>query len=98
MNNLETIRAKLAAGLHPSLLDLRDESAAHQGHSGAPAGGNSHFRLKIVSDRFTGLPPVARHRLVYELLQEELATTLHALAITALTPDELAKKSQGAAD
>lgn len=86
MNIPEQIRAKLAA-LSPVELDLRDDSAKHAGHAGAASGGG-HYWLRIVSERFAGLNPVARHRLVYETLGEMMRRDIHALAIEARTPGE----------
>jgi BolA protein len=82
------IRAQLQAALEPSLLELSDESALHAGHAGAASGG-SHFRLKIVSQRFEGLRLVMRHRLVYDSVHDMMHTEIHALAITALAPSEV---------
>jgi BolA protein len=83
----EQIQARLAS-LAPTRLEIFDESAAHAGHAGAAAGGG-HFQLVIVSEAFAGLNSVARHRLVYQALGDLMAGTIHALGITALTPDEL---------
>ena len=74
--------------LAPESLNLEDESSLHAGHAGAASGGG-HYRLTIVSPRFAGLNSVARHRLVYETLGDLMQGPVHALAITALTPEEL---------
>ena len=87
MDLAETIRERLAA-LDPQSMDLLDESGEHAGHAGAKAGG-SHFRLTIASPRFSGKDQVTRHRMVYELLGPLMQREIHALAIRALTPDEL---------
>lgn len=87
MNRIERIRATLQAALQPSALDIEDESHLHAGHAGA-ATGRGHFRLHIVSAAFAGLPPVQRHRRVYEALGGLMQTDIHALSITAKTPDE----------
>jgi BolA protein len=84
----ETIRAKLNAGLHPTRLDIVDESHSHAGHAGARAEGESHFQVAIVSSVFAGQSRVARQRLVYGILAEELRTDIHALSLTTLAPDE----------
>ncbi len=81
------IRERLAA-LDPVRLDLVDESAQHAGHSGARPGGETHWRLDIVSARFAGQPTVARHRMVYQALGELMQNPIHALAITARSPEE----------
>ncbi len=87
MNLAATIRERLAA-LEPQSLDLLDESGEHAGHAGAKAGG-SHFRLTIVSPRFSGKDQIARHRMIYAALGSLMQREIHALAIQALTPDEL---------
>ena len=81
-----SIEASLAA-LAPESMELLDESGQHLGHAGWKAGG-SHFRLLIVSRHFEGKSRVERHRLVYATLGP-LMNEIHALAINALTPDEL---------
>ena len=81
------IRERLAA-LEPQALDLVDESSKHEGHAGARPGGNTHWRLTIVSPRFSGQPTVARHRMVYQALGELMQNPIHALAITARAPEE----------
>ena len=83
----EAIRARLAA-LEPLSLELTDESAQHAGHAGARPGGKTHWRLDIVSPRFTGKPTVARHRMVYQALGELMQHPIHALAISARSPEE----------
>jgi BolA protein len=84
----EKLRHKFEAAFNPLELVIQDESAQHAGHSGAPAGGESHFRVRIVSVAFAGLSRVERHRKVYEAAREEIAAGLHALALTTLTPEE----------
>ncbi|MEZ5922092.1 MAG: BolA family protein [Parvularculaceae bacterium] len=88
MGVAETIRAKLEAALAPEVLEVKDESHLHAGHAGARPGGESHFRLLIVSGAFAGLSRVERQRRVNAALSEELAGPVHALAMKALTPDE----------
>ena len=87
MDLSKAIRERLAA-LEPQSLDLLDESDRHAGHEGAKAGG-SHFRLTIVSPRFSGKDSITRHRMIYEVLGPLMQREIHALAIQALTPDEL---------
>jgi len=81
------IRTRLAA-LDPVSLELVDESARHAGHAGARPGGNTHWKLKLISMKFSGLSSVARHRLVYAALGDLMHNPIHALAIAASTPDE----------
>jgi BolA family transcriptional regulator, general stress-responsive regulator len=81
----EQLRSRLAERLSPSRLEVIDESAAHAGHMGANAEGHgSHFRVRIASPRFEGLSRVARHRLVYDALQDFIDSGVHALAIDLL--------------
>ena len=82
------MRSRLSA-LDPVDLDLVDESAQHAGHAGAAPGGQTHWRLSIVSPRFAGQPTVARHRMVYQALGELMQHPIHALAISARSPEEL---------
>ena len=82
-----SIRHRLAA-LEPVALELLDESARHQGHAGWKPGGNTHWRLTIVSEAFRGKPTLARHRMVYQALGELMDDPIHALAITARAPGE----------
>ena len=67
---------------------MTDDSARHAGHAGARDGGESHFHLDIVSAEFAGKSRVARQRLVYELLAEELKGPIHALSLVTRTPEE----------
>lgn len=87
------IREKLTSALSPSLLEIEDDSARHAGHHheggmDAKPGGESHFNLTVVSTVFEGQSRVARQRTVNTLLAQELAGTVHALSIRALTPSE----------
>lgn len=88
MSELETLIRQRLESLQPEHLELEDESARHAGHAGAASGGG-HFLLTIVSNRFAGLNAVARHRAIYQALGDLMGRDIHALAITALTPDEL---------
>lgn len=84
----EHIAEKLTAAFAPSALDVIDESELHHGHAGWREGGETHFRVKIVSEAFTGKSRVERHRMVNALLADELAGGLHALAVSAKAPGE----------
>jgi len=85
---VDRIRAKLTGGLQPLRLDITDDSHLHAGHAGAREGGESHFTVEVVSAAFEGMGRVARQRLVYGLLQEELAGPVHALALRTIAPSE----------
>lgn len=82
------IGRKLQQRFAPVRLSIEDESSRHRGHAGYRDGGESHFRVEIVSSVFEGQSRVARQRLVYQALANELAAGLHALALTTLTPGE----------
>ena len=92
MTIAETIRAKLEAAFSPVRLDVLDESDRHRGHAGHREGGETHFRVAIVSASFEGLSRIDRHRRVHALLDAELKDRVHALALTLLTPDEAARR------
>jgi len=81
----ERLREALVARFAPLELTIEDESHLHAGHAGA-AGGQSHFRVRIVSEAFRGVPTIGRHRLVYAAAAQMLRTDIHALAIEALAP------------
>jgi BolA protein len=82
------IAEKLAAAFAPQQLDVIDESDRHEGHAGHRPGGESHFRVHIVSEAFRGKSRLERHRLVNQTLSGELASGVHALAIHASAPGE----------
>lgn len=80
----QRVEAALLAALHPTALEVLDDSHLHAGHAGAKEG--RHFTVRVTSQAFTGLSHVARHRLVYDALRLLVAEGIHALAIEARTP------------
>jgi BolA protein len=87
--NLESqMRQKLMISLQPTRLDVVNESHLHAGHRSSPGTGESHFRLLIVSEAFSGKSRIERHRIVNHLLSDELRSGLYALTIKACAPDE----------
>ncbi len=81
----DAMRARLAELLAPTTLEVIDESFQHAGHAGADGSGyGTHFRVRIASPLFAGRSRVARHRLVYDALQDFVARGVHALAIETL--------------
>lgn len=82
---------KLRARFSPQQLTIEDDSARHRGHAGHREGGESHFKVTIVSAVFEGQNRVIRQRLVYDTLKDEFAAGLHALNVKAMTPAEAAK-------
>ena len=81
------IRAALEAAFAPLSLQVRDDSQRHAGHAGA-RDGRGHFHVEIVSDAFSGLSPLARHRAVYSAVGDLMATDIHALSLHARSPDD----------
>jgi BolA family transcriptional regulator, general stress-responsive regulator len=86
MKNL--ITDKLTEAFVPQSLDVIDESHLHAGHAGHRPGGETHYRVHIVSEAFRGKSRVERHRMINQTLSGELAGTVHALAISARAPGE----------
>jgi BolA family transcriptional regulator, general stress-responsive regulator len=85
------MEALLNAQFTPQSLVVEDQSAMHAGHAGARPGGQTHYRLTLVSQAFAGLSRVERQRLVYQALREEFDTGLHALSLDLKTPQEADK-------
>lgn len=88
----ERIRSKIEAALAPEALEVVDESHRHAGHlqhdGGAGQEGETHFRVLVVSNAFVGVSRVARQRLIYDLLADELSERVHALSLATHTPEE----------
>ena len=88
MRTRDTIINKLREAFVPESLEVMDESHLHEGHAGHRPGGETHFRVYIVSPAFEGKSRIERHRMVNAALAAELADTVHALAIKAQAPGE----------
>ena len=88
MTMKDRIEARLREALSPVALEVIDESALHAGHAGARPGGETHYRVDIVSEAFAGKSRVARHRIVNALLGEQFAAGVHALALRTRAPGE----------
>ena len=89
MNLKDRIAEIVTKELRPTELRIDDESHLHAGHSGSREGGETHFRIDVVSQAFAGKSRVARHRMVNELLSDAFSRDgLHALAIRARAPGE----------
>nr|ABD57887.1 BolA-like protein [uncultured Methylocystis sp. GSC357] len=82
------IESKISAALSPTRLIVIDESAHHAGHRGHHSDGESHFRVNVTSAAFRGKSRIERHRIIHEILAEELAGRVHALALVASAPEE----------
>jgi BolA protein len=88
MSTKDTITNKLREAFFPESLEVQDESHLHEGHAGHKAGGETHFRVYIVSTAFKGKGRVERHRMINAALAAELEGSVHALAIHAQAPGE----------
>jgi BolA protein len=93
MQMAERIEQRLRDALAPERVSVRDDSHKHQGHAGWQPGGETHFHVEVVAACFAGQARVHRHRRVYDALDVELRERVHALQITALTPDEASARS-----
>jgi BolA protein len=85
------IRTKLTEAFAPAALEVVNDSHRHAGHAGSPGTGESHFTIKVVSAAFAGKSRLERHRMVNQALAAELSGKIHALAVTALAPDEISR-------
>ncbi|MGH6715049.1 MAG: BolA family protein [Bradyrhizobium sp.] len=90
MTTRDTITNKLRQAFLPESLDVQDESQLHEGHAGHRPGGETHFRVYIVSQAFKGKSRVERHGMINKALAAELNGSVHALAIHAKAPGEAA--------
>jgi BolA protein len=84
MSMTDTIHAKLTEKFSPLHLEVIDDSASHHGHAGWREGGETHFRVRIATRNFDGMSRVAQHRAVMDALDDELKSSVHALAIEVL--------------
>ncbi len=84
----ERIIQKLQDNLHITQLEVIDESYLHHGHSGHRDGGETHFHVTVVSPDFTGKSKVARHKMIYAILEAELKERIHALGLVVRAPEE----------
>ena len=87
MDRVGQIRDRINACLNPQSLEIKDESHLHAGHPGAASGGG-HFAVVVVSDLFNGHPLLERHRMVYRAVADLMPAQIHALSISAMTPQE----------
>jgi len=88
MTTQNAITKKLREAFSPESLEVLDESHLHEGHAGHRPGGQTHFRVHIVSPAFKGKSRIERHRMINATLAAELEGTVHALAIHAQAPGE----------
>lgn len=92
MRMADRIFARIAGALDQARVEVIDDSARHRGHAGAREGGESHFKVKVISPSFSGRSRVDRQRLVYAALKAEFADGVHALEVQTLTPEEAAAR------
>jgi BolA protein len=78
----EKIEAALQRAFAPRVLQVVDDSEAHRGHAGFQEGGESHFNVRVESEKFQGLSRIARHRMVHDAIGKDLMSEIHALALT----------------
>ena len=86
MDRVEQIRERINQALTPVQLEIIDDSHKHIGHAGA--GGGGHYSVRVVSDKFNNHKLIERHRMVYAAVNDMMPAEIHALSITALTPEE----------
>jgi len=84
---IRKIRERIKAALEPDSLEIVDESHKHIGHAGA-RDGRGHFQVTIVSGKFKGLPPIQRHRLIYDAVGDLMESDIHALSIKAIASSQ----------
>ena len=88
MRTADLITQKLTEAFTPQSLKVEDESYKHEGHAGSRPGGQTHYRVYIVSQAFKGKTRLERHRMINQALTAELAGGIHALAVHASAPGE----------
>ncbi|NQW09098.1 MAG: BolA family transcriptional regulator [Alphaproteobacteria bacterium] len=81
MSMAKTLRRKLQDAFQPVVLEIEDDSHHHAGHAGWRPGGETHFRVRLRANAFEGVSRVARHRLVHDVLAQELQGAIHALEL-----------------
>lgn len=84
----QIIEERLKQAFNPLILTIEDESQQHAGHASAKESGGGHFKVTLVSALFQNKTSVARHKMVYEALEGLVGPTIHAIQITAQTPEE----------
>lgn len=92
MDRVNEIRNRLNRDLDPVSVEIRDDSMQHAGHAGAASGGG-HFAVKVVSGQFKGKSLIERHRMVYQAVTDLMPAQIHALSISAVTPEEQAAQN-----
>jgi len=86
----KTLHEKLEKALKIDQLEIINNSKNHRGHAGNPGGGETHFKITIISDDFKGKTRLERHRMIFSILEEELKNPVHALSLYLCDPSEIA--------
>jgi len=89
MTVADTLKARLEDSFSPNKLEVIDESHLHLGHAGARPEGETHFRVVMTAEAFSGLNRVARQRKVYGVVLDLLEGPIHALSLKIQSPDEI---------
>ena len=91
----DQIKVCLIQNFKPTFIEVADDSARHQGHREARAGGGSHFRVKMAAESFNGLSLIKRHQAVYRTLESFLQSGVHALQMELLSAEEWHARGTG---
>lgn len=86
---VKLIKKRLKEALEPKKLTVIDDSHAHSGHASAKESGGGHFSIEVISDQFQDKSAIERHRMIYVALGDAMGTDIHALSISAKTPEEV---------
>jgi len=87
----EIIKEKIEKSLSIAGVIIEDESYKHEGHPGSRPGGETHFKIKVISESFSGKSRIERQRMIFRALENEMKEKIHAISIAALTPKEFRK-------
>lgn len=88
---MDTVIYQRLMQLQPISLEILDESHKHQGHLKDSPTLGTHLSIKVIATCFEGLSRISRHKIIYDLLEQELKTQIHALSIKAFAPNEVIK-------
>ncbi len=89
MSRINRLQKILQDELSPSTLEITDESHLHAGHHTNPGGSETHLKITILSEKFSGLSLIARHRMVNDIIKDDLNSGLHAIKLTTKTKSEV---------
>ena len=89
----DTILEKIKNQLHPTHIEVVNESYKHKG----PPNAESHFHVVVVSNHWEQVSRIGRSRQIHEILREELAGPVHALSLRLYTENEWNERQNEAA-